>query len=105
MLPPEPLSVSISGPARQRKNEACLGTPAALTTALHRIPVILMVATVFFYMSSCCFLQEPCNVIIYETCSIDLRKTTDRAALGAHVTLAAALQRILVVLAVVAVYF
>jgi hypothetical protein len=35
----------------------------------------------------------------------DLCKTTNRASLGAHVTLAAALQRICVILAVAAVYF
>ena len=43
-------------------------------------------------------MQEPCSVSIYETYSIDLRKTTDKAALGVDVTLAAALQRIVEVL-------
>ena len=51
------------------------------------------------------FGKIPCGVSIYDTCSIDLLKTIDRAALGAHVTLAAALQRIAVVLAVAEVYF
>ena len=50
-------------------------------------------------------MQEPCSVTIYETCWIDLWKPTNRAALGAHDTLAAALQRIAVVLAVAALYY
>jgi len=41
-----------------------------------------------------CNVQAPCSVSIYETCSIDLRKTIDRAALGAQFTLATALQNI-----------
>ena len=36
---------------------------------------------------------------------MDLRKTTNRSALGAHASLAEALQRIYVILAVAVVYF
>ena len=50
-------------------------------------------------------MQQPCSISIYETCSIDLRKTIDGAALGAHATLVAALQIIAVVLAVATEYY
>ena len=50
------------------------------------------------------FVQEPCSVSIYETCSIYLRKTTGKATLGARAPLAVALKRILVILAVARVY-
>ena len=55
--------------------------------------------------SSSCFPKEPRNVTVYETYSIHLRKLTNRAVLGAQITLAAALQRILVILAVATVHF
>ncbi len=50
-------------------------------------------------------MQEPGSVSIYETCSLDLRKATDRATLEVHVTLEAAFKIILVILAVASVMF
>ena len=43
--------------------------------------------------------------IIDQTCSIDLRKTADRAAFGDYVALEAAPQRIHLILAVAPFYF
>ena len=48
--------------------------------------------------------QEPRSASIYETCSIDLRKTTNRAAVGDNVALTTTPQIIRLILAVAAEY-
>ncbi len=87
-----------------------IAEPRSFSDSSSRLPLIrpfiasLSVANLAIAVATSFCKNLACSVSIYETCSIDLRKTTDIAALGAHVTLSAALQRIAVFLAVAAVY-